>query len=63
MYNTPPEMSAPPHWLPYVLVSSADKAAAAVTRLGGRVVQGPMDVPGDSGDRVAMKPAARRRRR
>ena len=52
MYNKPREMSGPPHWLSYVLVPDADKAAATVTRLGGRVMRGPMDVPG--GSRIAM---------
>ncbi len=52
MYNKPPETPAPPHWLCYVRVPSADKAAAAVARLGGGVVNGPMEVPG--GDRIAQ---------
>jgi len=52
MYNRPAGMSAPPHWLCYARVASADAAALAVTRSGGKVVNGPMDVPG--GDRVAM---------
>jgi hypothetical protein len=51
MYGKPPEVPAP-GWLSYVRVPSADRAAAAVTRLGGRVVTGPMEVPG--GDRIAM---------
>ena len=52
LYTKPPEMPAPPHWLCYVSVPSADKAAQAVTKLGGKVVTGPMQVPG--GDRIAM---------
>jgi hypothetical protein len=52
MYTKPPEMPAPPHWLPYVLVPSADRAAELAGRHGGRVLNGPMDVPG--GDRVAQ---------
>lgn len=52
VYNKPREMTAPPHWLCYVLVSSADGAVPLVTRLGGTVVNGPMEVPG--GDRIAM---------
>ena len=52
IYRKPPEMPAPPHWLCYAMVPSADRAANDVTRLGGRVLNGPMDVPG--GDRVAQ---------
>ncbi len=52
MYDKTPEMPAPPHWLCYVMVQSADRAAEAVTRSGGRIVNGPMEVPG--GDRIAQ---------
>ena len=52
MYNKPRAMAGPPHWLSYVLVPDADQAAATVTRLGGRVMRGPMEVPG--GSRIAM---------
>jgi len=52
MYNKPPEVPAPPHWLCYALVPSADSAAAVVQRLGGKVVNGPMDIPG--GGRIAQ---------
>jgi len=51
MYNKPPEMRAP-HWLCYVSVANADEAATTVTKLGGKVVNGPMEVPG--GGRIAM---------
>ena len=52
MYEKPAEMTAPPHWLCYIQVPSADKAAETAKRLGGRVVSGPMDVPG--GGRIAQ---------
>jgi uncharacterized protein len=52
MYNKPREMPAAPHWLCYVRVPNADTAAAAVTRLGGRLLNGPMEVPG--GARIAQ---------
>lgn len=52
IYRKRPEMSAPPNWLCYVRVPNADKAAAAATRAGGKVLIGPLDVPG--GDRIAM---------
>lgn len=52
MMNTPAEAAAPPHWLHYVQVpDSADAAADRASRGGGKVVNGPMEVPG--GDRIA----------
>jgi hypothetical protein len=51
MYNKPKDMPFPAHWLPYILVPDAKKAAAAMTRAGGKVISGPMEVPG--GDWVA----------
>jgi predicted enzyme related to lactoylglutathione lyase len=45
------DASKPPHWLTYVEVASADRAAEAAKAAGGRVLQGPMEVPG--GSRVA----------
>jgi predicted enzyme related to lactoylglutathione lyase len=52
LFNQPAEMPGPPAWLHYVRVDSADDAAARVTARGGRVINGPMDVPG--GDRIAQ---------
>jgi hypothetical protein len=37
-------------WLPYVQVKSADDVAVATGKHGGRVLTGPMEVPG--GDRI-----------
>ena len=51
MFNRPPEIPVA-HWLPYVLVASADRTAELVTRHGGRVLHGPVEVPG--GDRIVM---------
>src|SRR5207302_376134 len=42
----------PGRWLAYVRVPSADTAARTAQRSGGRVVSGPMDVPG--GGRIAQ---------
>jgi predicted enzyme related to lactoylglutathione lyase len=51
MYQlSPPALG--PHWLPYASVADADKAAAATTKAGGRVLNGPMNVPG--GGRIAQ---------
>lgn len=46
------DASKPPHWLTYIHVSSVDKAASAAKAAGGRVTQGPMEVPG--GSRIAQ---------
>jgi predicted enzyme related to lactoylglutathione lyase len=51
MFNKPADMPAPPHWMPYVQVDSADDAAERATKAGGTVINGPMEVPG--GDRIA----------
>jgi predicted enzyme related to lactoylglutathione lyase len=52
MMNNPKDAPAPPHWLHYVLVDSADAAAERAKQAGGQVIMGPMDVPGN--DRVAV---------
>jgi predicted enzyme related to lactoylglutathione lyase len=52
MYNLLPEIPALPHWLLYTTVSDVDAAAETVKSLGGRVLNGPMDVP--DGDRVVQ---------
>ncbi len=41
-----------PFWLPYTSVPDADKAAAAASKSGGHLLNGPMDVPG--GGRIAQ---------
>jgi len=45
-------MKAPPHWLHYINVKSVDEACKRIPQLGGQVLNGPMDVPGN--DRVAQ---------
>ena len=50
-YNRPPEVPAA-HWLPYVHLPSADLVAKLATEHGGKVMHGPMEVPG--GDRIAI---------
>jgi predicted enzyme related to lactoylglutathione lyase len=52
MFNTSPQMPAPPGWLHYVLVDDVNRAADAVMSSGGHVVNGPMEVPG--GDWIAQ---------
>jgi len=52
MYKLQQERSSKPYWLAYANVPSADAAAAAATAAGGRVLAGPMEVPG--GGRMAQ---------
>jgi predicted enzyme related to lactoylglutathione lyase len=52
MYNKTAEMPAPPSWLYYVRVEDVQRAVDAVTSNGGKVVNGPMEVPG--GDWIAQ---------
>jgi uncharacterized protein len=51
-FNKPNEMPGPPSWLPYIRISDAKKSAAAVTKAGAKVINGPMEVPG--GDWIAQ---------
>ncbi len=46
MYNKPANVPGPPYWLPYIKVPDAKRVAETTKRLGGRVVNGPMEVPG-----------------
>jgi predicted enzyme related to lactoylglutathione lyase len=48
----PPEAPGPSAWLYYAMVDSADAAAERATAAGGKLIHGPMEVPG--GDRVAI---------
>jgi uncharacterized protein len=52
MYNKPREMTGSPNWLCYALVPDVDSTAKVVQRLGGKIINGPMDVPG--GGRIAQ---------
>jgi predicted enzyme related to lactoylglutathione lyase len=52
MFSKSPEMRMPASWLHYIRVDSADRVAELVKRIGGTVMNGPMDVPG--GDRIAQ---------
>lgn len=52
MFNKPPDMPFPPHWLCYVRVADADRAGEIAVEHGGKLLNGPMDVPG--GDRIAQ---------
>jgi hypothetical protein len=47
-----PPPGAPAAWMPYALVKDAKAAAATATTNGGKIVNGPMEVPG--GDWIAQ---------
>jgi predicted enzyme related to lactoylglutathione lyase len=46
IFNKPAEMPGPAAWLPYIRVTDAKGAAKTIKRLGGKVINGPMEVPG-----------------
>lgn len=48
--------ATPPHWLSYVRVRDVDQAVQAARNGGGRVLNGPMEVPGGSWIAVLMDP-------
>jgi predicted enzyme related to lactoylglutathione lyase len=49
MMNKPPEMAqVPPHWGIYFRVPDVDAAAERVKSNGGKILNGPMEVPGGS---------------
>jgi predicted enzyme related to lactoylglutathione lyase len=48
MMNKPRQSPAPPAWLSYIHVADSKKAAATITKLGGQLLNGPMEVPGGS---------------
>jgi predicted enzyme related to lactoylglutathione lyase len=49
MMNKPPEMAqVPPHWGLYFRVADVEQGAERVKASGGKVLNGPMDVPGGS---------------
>jgi predicted enzyme related to lactoylglutathione lyase len=48
MMNKPRHSSEPPAWLSYIEVADSKKAAATVEKLGGRIINGPLEVPGGS---------------
>ncbi len=52
MFRKPAEMPAPPHWLYYIEVDSAEAAVGRIRDAGGQVLNGPMEVPG--GNHIAQ---------
>lgn len=52
MFNKPAEMPGPPNWLPYIMVDDVNASVEQIKKLGGQILNGPMEVPG--GDLVAQ---------
>ncbi len=52
MYNKPALMPGPPSWLPYVRVRDVRTLVPTIKRLGGHIINGPIEVPG--GDWIAQ---------
>ena len=52
IFRKAPDTPGPSAWLLYLSVDNVDARVEVVTRMGGQVLNGPMDVPG--GDRVAQ---------
>jgi predicted enzyme related to lactoylglutathione lyase len=51
-----PPPGAPAAWMPYALVKDAKAAAAVATASGGKIVNGPMEVPGGDWIATGMDP-------
>jgi len=51
-----PPPGAPAAWMPYAMVKDAKSAAATATAIGGKIVNGPMEVPGGDWIAVGMDP-------
>jgi predicted enzyme related to lactoylglutathione lyase len=52
MSNAAKMMKVPAHWLHYINIKSTDETAKKIAAKGGKVLNGPMDVPG--GGRIAQ---------
>lgn len=52
IYKPTKESGIPPHWMSYVHVRDTNKAVEAINKGGGKIVNGPMEVPG--GDLIAV---------
>jgi uncharacterized protein len=46
MYKIDSKENRPPSWLYYIEIANVDDAAKQISKLGGKIVNGPMDVPG-----------------
>ena len=48
MFTKPAGEPGPPAWLAYIKIADTNKAVATIRSLGGKVLNGPMEVPGGS---------------
>jgi uncharacterized protein len=46
MFNRPAGNPVPPSWLPYILVPDSQASVKTIEQAGGKVINGPMEVPG-----------------
>ena len=56
IYKTPVGYAAPPNWLPYILVADAKKSTSIALKNGGKIMNGPMEVPGGGWISMGMDP-------
>lgn len=52
IFKKPDEIPGPPFWLYYAMVDDVDQKIQRVKDLGGKILNGPMEVPG--GDKIAQ---------
>lgn len=52
MSNVARQHNLPPHWLYYVTVDDIDATVALIKKHGGKILNGPMDIPGN--DKIAQ---------
>ncbi len=55
-YTKPSEIPGPPFWLHYITVQDVHEAAPQVEGLGGKILNGPMEVPGGGSILQCMDP-------
>jgi hypothetical protein len=56
MFTKTSDMQFPPMWIHYIKVDSANAAADRITKAGGQVINGPMEVPGGDWITQALDP-------
>lgn len=52
MSNVAKQMKMPPHWMYYVTVENIDATVGGIKKAGGKILNGPMDIPGN--DKIAQ---------
>ena len=45
-FTKPPNMAGPAYWMPYAVVADSKGAATIVKKLGGKITNGPREIPG-----------------